>query len=150
MIRLGERADLLADLEQRVTDRASLGELIEEACRLGDLDREAVQCPDEGADFPCDPELTALALAELLDNALHGSAVTVREDAGSLIVENQGGPLPRFAKDTLMVPFKGAKRQGGSSLGLPIALRAMELQDGEMTIEDRDDGGARAVLSWKA
>ena len=93
------------------------------------------------------------ALDALVENALHygNGAVEVRSAPGALEVLDRG---PGLAPDELTAVFErfhrghaGRAGPAGTGLGLPIARELARRWGGEVTLANRDGGGARAVVT---
>jgi signal transduction histidine kinase len=104
-----------------------------------------------------DGELLDRALRNLLQNAIEAQqragseapiAVRVRRDADRAVIEieDSGPGLPEPLLDTLFQPFVSG-RADGVGLGLALAHRIVELHGGELELENRGTGGARATVS---
>lgn len=102
--------------------------------------------------------LLDIAVRNLVDNAVkwsaQGTVVTVTVDGtgeglGEVRVEDRGPGVPDTHKQRIFDRFWRAERQhtNGSGIGLALVRRIAQLHDGEVRVEDRDDGGARFVLS---
>ncbi|MCA9289548.1 MAG: HDOD domain-containing protein [Phycisphaerales bacterium] len=99
------------------------------------------------------------ALRQIILNALESPGCTriiVRvqragiDDRLSLAVEDDGAGLSEHAMTHAFDPFfsdKPAGRQPG--LGLPIAQRFVQANGGRISLENRTDGGARALVSLR-
>ena len=101
------------------------------------------------AQFVCDPEMTRVALRNLVDNAAKytppGTTIEVRggrvgqrtSDAVWLAVTDNGPGVTAAERAALFTPqFRGAKAAGrpGQGLGLPLARRMIEHQGGLLTV----------------
>ncbi len=108
-----------------------------------------------------DAELLERALKNLLHNA-----VQAERDAGSdspvlcrvesraggeleILVEDRGPGLPAEVRERLFQPFVTG-RADGVGLGLSLAHRIVGLHGGTLRMEDREEGGTRAVISFPA
>jgi two-component system nitrogen regulation sensor histidine kinase NtrY len=118
-----------------------------------------VDLPSAPLRMACDARQVSQALVNLLKNAaesIHarpGDAppghITVRaaELAGQIVltVEDNGRGLPREGRERLTEPYV-TTRAKGTGLGLAIVKKIMEDHRGELTLEDREGGGARVNL----
>jgi signal transduction histidine kinase len=105
------------------------------------------------AEGHCPPADLDRALDALLENALHYGAGTieVRSRPGAVDVLDRG---PGLAPDELAAVFErfhrgSAGRAGpaGTGLGLPIARELARRWGGEVALDNREGGGARATLT---
>lgn len=65
-------------------------------------------------------------------------------------IEDEGPGIPDDAKKRIFDKFyqhDNSRKQEGHGLGLPLAKRILSLCDGEIYVEDRDEGGSRFVVS---
>jgi two-component system, OmpR family, sensor kinase len=98
------------------------------------------------------------ALDALLENAIRyspaGAPVVVVSRPGRIEVLDEGPGLDPAESEAVFERFyRGrAGRQGpaGTGLGLPIAKELMEQWGGAVTVANRPEGGARAVVSFEA
>ncbi|MEO6245612.1 MAG: two-component system sensor histidine kinase CreC [Opitutaceae bacterium] len=103
--------------------------------------------------------LIAQALGNLVENALEfspaGGEVTIALHAESgralVTVEDRGPGVPAFALERVFERFYSLPRpdtgRKSSGLGLSIVHEIARLHGGEVTLENRHGGGARAVFS---
>jgi|GEM_PF-399571 len=98
-----------------------------------------------------DPLLLHQALVNLLENACQaspvGSCVLVRIQDRSLEILDEG---PGLGEDTLirmLRPFESG-RTDGTGLGLPLALKWLNAQGADLSIQRRDSGGTSARIQW--
>jgi signal transduction histidine kinase len=105
--------------------------------------------PAEGFAPPADLDR---ALDALIENAIHygNGEVEVRSRRGAVEVLDRG---PGLSDDDLAAVFErfhrgAAGRSGpnGTGLGLPIARELARRWGGDVTLDNRDGGGARAIL----
>lgn len=153
MVRVGERADVIANLGEPLPEKHSVASLVEKAmARLEESDPPfALELGDASA--MCDAQLTVMALEEILRNAAATKAkVSVRteEQDGALVivVSDEGPGVPEPALPTLFTPYRGAKRPGGSSLGLPLAQMAMHGQGGDVSLQSEFGQGTTVRLTF--
>lgn len=112
----------------------------------------------EAASVQGDADLLAVALRNLLDNALRytpeGSQVNlaIRRDANGLCleVEDDGPGVPETELARLTERFYRGREvtQEGSGLGLAIVQRIAQLHGATLKLENRQQGGLRAGLCW--
>jgi signal transduction histidine kinase len=94
-------------------------------------------------------------LDSLIENAIRyapsGSEVQIATEPGRIEVLDRGPGLEPGEEEAVFERFHRGRagRQGapGSGLGLAIARELAEAWDGEVTLENRPGGGARAVIS---
>ena len=103
--------------------------------------------------------LLAQAVGNLLQNAIEfsstGGAVGIelcsRPEALLVVVEDRGPGVPEYAREKVFDRFYSLPRPGSgrksSGLGLSIVREIARLHGGEVTLENRKEGGARAILS---
>ncbi len=77
---------------------------------------------------------------------LHIEAIREAHDLIILIRDNGPG-IPREIMARMFTPF-ATTRQDGTGLGLAIVKSIVEAHDGEVTVENRPDGGAQFELSF--
>ena len=97
-------------------------------------------------------------LGNLIDNAIrYGGQAQVSlsdDDNGvSIIVQDNGPGAPHEALDRLMLPFERletsrARSTGGAGLGLAIVKGLAESCGGRLVIENRLEGGLRAIMRF--
>ncbi len=110
--------------------------------------------PDGPAEGFCSPADLDRALDALVENALHygNGRVEVRSRPGALEVLDRG---PGLSEADLAAVFErfhrgAAGRAGptGTGLGLPIARELARRWGGDVTLANRDGGGARATITF--
>lgn len=120
----------------------------------------------------CDGRLIAQALTNLIKNAVesvnarqagddaNGRGISDDGEAGNIkvsvlaseenleiVVDDDGAGLPAGLAQQLTEPYV-TTRVKGTGLGLAIVRKIMEDHGGSLVLENRDEGGARAVLSF--
>jgi two-component system nitrogen regulation sensor histidine kinase NtrY len=132
--------------------------------------RVDLDLPERPLELLCDSRQVSQALINILKNAAEAVesrdgpnavlssgwiGVTVREEhtntAQRLVyveVEDNGRGLPQENRDRLTEPYV-TTRAKGTGLGLAIVKKVMEDHNGDLSIEDREGGGARVSLIFK-
>ncbi|MDD5388557.1 MAG: sensor histidine kinase N-terminal domain-containing protein [Gallionellaceae bacterium] len=154
------RLDPLAGLPAtQPIELAALARLVVEDLHLGSqAERLQVEVMDN-ASVAGDPDLLRVALRNLLDNALRysppGSRITLgaslENGAPRLWVDDNGPGVAKEELPRLTERFyRGSEvTQGGSGLGLAIAARIAQLHGARLILENRVEGGLRAMLTWR-
>ena len=105
-----------------------------------------------------EPFLLQKAINNLLKNAIEFSshndrvALSARREADQVVVSvaDQGPGVPDYANDKVYERFYSLRRpdgQKGSGLGLSFVREIVSLHKGELTLSNRAEGGAVAVLA---
>ena len=111
--------------------------------------------PPSGASVWCANADADRALDVLIENALHygpeSSTVTVTSAPGRIEVNDHGPGIGGDERDAIFERFHrgsaGRRGPAGSGLGLSIARELAREWGGEVTLENRDGGGAVATLA---
>ncbi|MEE4207871.1 MAG: HAMP domain-containing sensor histidine kinase [Parvularcula sp.] len=153
MVAIGERAEMLAEIGPANMVEADLADLVQELVESASAAPQELSVDVPPCTVELDPKLTQLALQEVLSNALSaGGPVSItfsdEQDRTILRVLDSGPGIPEPAQPNLLTPFKGARRPGGTSLGLPLADAAMKAQGGELVIEKSGEEGTSVCLTW--
>jgi signal transduction histidine kinase len=108
----------------------------------------------------CAPLALRRMLANLTDNAVRYGKVArlhahADADAIRITVDDDGPGVPSDAFARLMEPFERlepsrGRRTGGAGLGLAIVKALAKSQGGDLTIENRREGGLRATILLRA
>lgn len=109
--------------------------------------------PGDGSPITCDPRKVKQVLVNLLQNALdatpRGGSVAARTEHTAegvrFLVDDSGPGLADEVRGRLFTPGATTKA-AGSGLGLTIARAIAEQHGGSLTLEERPQGGCRAVL----
>lgn len=91
----------------------------------------------------------ALGAVEVSWDAGNRSGIRFRQGEPVVVVEiDDSGPgIPRDALSKIFDPFFTTKPTGqGTGLGLTVSSKLMELHGGELRVENRPEGGARASI----
>ena len=116
----------------------------------------AVRADSTASNHQLDREMIALAVSNLLENAIDfspaGSAIDVTCTTHSIIVQDYAGGVPDYALARLGERFFTTPRpngaRSGSGLGLAIVRQIMALHGGQMRLANAQ-GGLRAELIFK-
>ena len=73
-----------------------------------------------------------------------------REDDAVVVRARCAGEVPPYAREKVLDPYGGAKRRGGTGLGLPIARLMAEENGGTLTLEETGEAGTVFVLRLPA
>ena len=123
-----------------------------------------VAFPEEPLRLNCDRQQVSRALTNVLKNAAEsirakfGEAestsngvisITINDTARHVIVqiEDNGSGLPNQLIDRLAEPYV-TTRSKGTGLGLAIVKKIMEDHQGDLVLQNRDEGGARISLMF--
>jgi len=139
----------------RAVDLAALVEsLVEDAAETG---ADVAFEPATGPVLSCRPLGVRRAVRNLLDNAVaYGERARVRLEQGAdearIVIDDDGPGVPAADLERVFEPFvrlEGSRSRdtGGVGLGLAIARSLVRGHGGEITLENRQEGGLRAVIS---
>lgn len=100
------------------------------------------------------PAATRRALRNVIGNAVRygqRARVSVRDD-GAVVVDDDGPGIPDGDLARVFDPFvrlegSRSRETGGTGLGLSIARTILTAQGGGITLENRGEGGLRAILT---
>jgi signal transduction histidine kinase len=130
--------------------------LVESVCAdLTDIGSDVTFAHTNAVSARCRPNELKRAARNVIENAVkYGSRAKVSvmqaNDRVAIQVDDEGPGLPQGAADRLFEPFvRGdtARGKGGLGLGLTLARAVARAHNGDLTLANRDGGGARAVLS---
>ena len=117
--------------------------------------------PDH-VEVSCDGQLIGQVLTNIFKNAAEAiegregadgdlppgeikTRVTVKDEEVVIEVVDNGCGLPAEDRDKLTEPYVTTRKKG-TGLGLAIVKKIMEDHGGDLTLDDRDEGGARVSL----
>lgn len=136
----------------------SMEELARRAVRVlatrGELADRSLEMPaTEGTLGWMDPDLTELALVNVVRNAVQSTApsamVRIRVESGDTcvrwVVEDQGPGIPEVISKRLGQPFV-TTRASGTGMGLAVVGRILEASAGRLLVERSPLGGAQVIL----
>jgi two-component system OmpR family sensor kinase len=119
------------------------------------MDRLAVQLPDQPVIVQGDVDALAIAIRNLIENALkHAPQAQVElrvEAPGRVVVSDDGPGVPTHTLSTLSQPYlRGSTRTEGTGLGLAIVARIAQQQHASLVLQSPWPGesyGFRATLT---
>lgn len=134
-----------------------IGALVESIA--GEFDAATFDPPAERVVADVRPVLLRRALRNLIGNAItYGKTahISIGIAAGQIAIniEDQGPGIDPAIADSMFEPFTRAEKSrsratGGSGLGLTIARAIARAHDGDVKLQNRVEGGLRAVLTFK-
>ena len=145
------------DMRQEETRMVDLHALIDSvAADLVDLGHD-LTVPDSGRVLvACRPVAMRRAFRNLLENAgVHGVRATARiaRDGGYLrvVIEDEGPGIPEANLERVFEPFvrleeSRSRHTGGAGLGLAIARTIVRGHGGNISLQNRAEGGLRATV----
>lgn len=136
-----------------------LTDVVAQAIRAAELRRVRVTCERTGeARLRGDGFWLGQAVGNLVQNAVEfspeGGEVTVRmepgADAVTITIDDQGPGVPAYARERVFERFYSLPRpqtgRKSSGLGLSIVREVVRLHGGDVQLDNRPAGGARATL----
>ena len=146
--------DVMSLIESLVEDRQDMGQDIRMEERLQDPEAMFSIRP-----LKARPLSMKRCLANLMDNALrYGGHVVVDvvdgDDMLSVIISDSGPGIAESELKKVFEPFYRVARSrnrstGGTGLGLSIARSMARMHGGDVTLENRPEGGLRATATFK-
>lgn len=140
--------------EVRTVDLAALAESVCED--LADSGKDASFWPSPRVVYPCRPVALKRAVRNLAENAIrYGTCarVAVRKEAAGpcILIDDDGPGLSDEDRERVFKPFvrledSRNRETGGTGLGLSIARTVARGHGGDIVLENRPNGGLRAVL----
>mgnify|MGYP001348429285 CR=1 FL=1 len=130
--------------------------LVESVCAdLSDIGGDVTFAHTNAVSARCRPNELKRAARNVIENAMkYGTRaqVSVVQANGrvAIQVDDEGPGLLQGAADRLFEPFvrgDAARGKGGLGLGLTLARAVARAHNGDLTLANRDGGGARAILS---
>ena len=168
VVRTGEVIDDLLLFAQLDAGRTTLEpedlrlDLLVEACLP---EHEQVALDARESVVHADPGLVRVAVRNLLRNALQHACPPASEDVATtsakpteirslvrdavVIIEDAGPGFPQDVLTLVRSPFSVAPSHQGAGIGLATAKLIAELHGGSLVLENRPEGGARAVLTLR-
>jgi len=136
----------LSQLQEPALEEVRLSMLIKDIQQLyHDLSWQCIVADD--AVVCANPNMLRQILINLVKNAIEAGASHISiEYQGSLLVSNDGRPIPAEARKSIFVPFFTTKRTG-SGIGLSLSRRMMIQQGGCLSLMDQPQGGYHTTFS---
>lgn len=143
---------------QPINMEALLSSIVDDEQAIGRQVSLEEAAPGHAAPAPYAGKLSVLkrAVTNLIDNAVaHGKAVAVRiEDSATslrLVIEDDGPGIPdaditRVTEPFVRLDVARSLDTGGVGLGLAIVRDAAAYHGGTLSLENREQGGLRAIL----
>jgi signal transduction histidine kinase len=143
---------------ERPAERVDLADAVRDAIGRWRAAAEERSIRLVGEDLPgealCGAHDLERSIDALVENALRyssaGTEVRIRSGPGSVEVLDGGPGLQPGERDEVFERFSrgsaGRRGPAGTGLGLPIARELTRQWGGEVTLENRDGGGARAAI----
>ncbi len=158
LLRFAQAEDALVEARAPV-DIAAIARKVCEDLAPGAVGRGLTiefDAPDRPPVLPGSAALIEIAIRNLVENALKFSppraavAVAVAR-SGTVTVADRGPGVPDAQKDQAFRRFwRSECERGGAGVGLALVRRVAQLHEGDARLEDRPDGGTRAVLELGA
>ncbi len=145
--------------ETRATDVTALVEsLVEDAAAGG---RDVTFADSAAVTLKCRPLSLKRAIGNLIDNAgFYGGTARVAVERGGadeneavrIVIDDDGPGIAEADLERVFDPFvrlegSRSRETGGAGLGLAIARSIARAHGGDVRLENRDEGGLRAVVS---
>ena len=146
------------DIRREETRTVDLHALLDSvAADLGELGHDIAVAETERILVACRPTALRRALRNLLENAAAygGGAAAHIERTGEeicIVVEDEGPGIPNAELERVFEPFvrletSRSRDTGGSGLGLAIARGIVRGHGGDISLENRAEGGLRATVA---
>jgi signal transduction histidine kinase len=139
----------------RPIDVTALAESIVEDVRASGRDARFDESP--AVTLNCRPLALKRGLSNLIDNAtIYGLRARVKVEADAnevrIVVDDDGPGIPATDLERVFEPFvrlesSRSRETGGAGLGLAIARSIFRAHGGDVTLQNRPEGGLRAVAS---
>ncbi len=158
LLRLAQ-AEQLARSDFRVHDLRDIARsACEELALVAAAQRKLIEFDEPPTPVPasCNADFLSVAIRNVIENALHaspeGGTVSIAvAPGGTVTIEDSGPGIDEADKELVFGRlWRRSRRQednAGAGIGLALVRRILDLHGGGATIEDREGGGARFVLS---
>ncbi len=159
LLQFAQAEEAVAQQHQPVDIGAVARKVCEELAGTALTHRQVIEfdVPDDLPAVPGHAALIETAIRNVIDNAIKyapaGTTIAVSIEPDSrVIVQDRGLGVPNEQKELIFNRFWRADRRhsAGAGIGLALVRRIAQLHGGNASVEDRDGGGARFVLSFAA
>ena len=151
------REDAAVEDTRTVDLDALVGSVVDDLAEIG---LDAAYAEGERLPYPCRPVGLRRAVRNLVENAVaYGMrarvAIAGRDGPGDIVVEEDGPGIAPQDRERVFEPFvrlEGSRSRdtGGVGLGLAIARSIARAHGGDVLLENRPEGGLRAILRLPA
>ena len=151
-VALGVAAGELASIDRGEADAVDLAAAAAQGLESEGIGDGVDAAGLEGHAVRADPAHVARILGALAINGLaladegHVAFEAAREGDAVRVTTRCVGVVPGYAQEKLLEPYGGAKRRGGTGLGLPIARLMAEENGGTLTLEETSEAGTVFAL----
>ena len=87
-----------------------------------------------------DPVLLQQVVVNLVKNAAEAGARRIKAGGESLLISNDGAPIPAADRDSIFIPFFTTKHRG-TGIGLALSRQIMVRQGGDLELMDQPETG---------
>ena len=145
------------EASQEATRPVDLAALVESLCAdFADMGKPVTFSGAAKTPYACRPTALKRALRNLIENAFTygkraGVSLDSAPDGPRIRIEDDGPGIPGADIERVFAPFvrleeSRSRETGGIGLGLAIARSIVRAHGGEVTLENRAEGGLRATL----
>jgi len=139
------------------TRPVDLSALVDSLCDdLAELGMEVTFAEAGRAPLSCRPVSLKRALRNMIENAVaygHRARVALEESAGefAIVIDDDGPGIPEEDRERVFGPFvrleeSRSRETGGIGIGMAIARSIVRAHGGDITLENRAEGGLRATV----
>lgn len=87
-----------------------------------------------------DPVLLQQVVVNLVKNAVEAGARRIKAGGESLLISNDGAPIPAADRDSIFIPFFTTKHEG-TGIGLALSRQMMMRQGGDLELMEQPETG---------
>jgi two-component system, OmpR family, sensor histidine kinase KdpD len=145
--------------EKEITVKELLQGVLDECALPLKFKRLDLSIDPEAANIRCDPQVLAMALVQIVDNATKYASVdstvdisVMRHDSQIIVrIHNEGSYIPPLERHKVFAQFYRSPsvdhRAPGTGLGLSIARKAVEAHGGKISVESDPHAGTAFVVA---